>query len=455
MKQIKLHKLLKSYENLSTEVDSFIKIHNFTDFKPNIGVFGENSTGKSTFLNTIVGNKEQFKMGFGETTNQVTVLYKHKKPHLSKHMEYNYIQADYKQLEYFNIFDIPGYGKEYSQKSLEFVLKELDIILWLINSSTGIKKSDMDFLQKLSHSDTKVIIIYNRIDSILHEIDNYKKIIFDIEKIKYQFQEYHVDKHLIGVFPYSAIKSLVSIIKEEENGFSNINQILKSVLYYSTFLKSFDRYTNYLSSDVKEYKVKFTKREIIEKLDTNIEDIAEKLELKLKNNVSCWDSINPFNSKDEESKTYLIHSINELNKVTQEFNDFNFKSFNKKVSMFQNSLQEYKIFNKHSLSFPITTSKKIDLNIDLNDLAWDSFWGDSFSEDVTYQFKRKSKIAVQNQIETTFLNFNQYSSKFKKTLEQSTQLYSTELNTKLQNISVDIQELISYLIINELRKNDK
>ena len=451
MNQIKLHQLKKNYENLSDEVKAFIKIHNFTNFKPNIGVFGENSTGKSTFLNTIVGNKEQFKMGYGETTNQVTVLYKHKKPYLSKHIEYNYIQADYKQLEYFNIFDIPGYGKKYSQNNLEVALKELDIVLWLIDSSTGIKKSDIDFLQKLSHSDIKVIVIYNRVDSIIHEIDNYKGIASDTEKINKLFKEFHLEKHLIGIFPYSAIKSLVTIVKEEKNVFSYINEILQSVLKYSAFLKSFDRYANYLSSDVKEYKVKFTKREIIEKLNLHIENISDSLEQKLKNNISCWDSLNPFSSKDKESKIYLLNSFNKFNKIVQEFNDLDFKNFNNKVSMFQYSLQEYKIFNQHNFYLPLIESKKIALHIDLNDLAWDSFWGDSFAEDVTYQFRRKSKIAIQKQVEVTFLNFNHYSSQLKKVLEQSTQLYSSELDKKLQIITIDIQELISYLIIDELK----
>ena len=455
MNQEKLHQLKKNYENLSDEVEAFRKIHNFIDFKPNVGVFGENSTGKSTFLNTIVGNKEQFKMGFGETTNQVTVLYKQKKPYLSRYVEYNYIQADYKQLEYFNIFDIPGYGKEYSQQNLEIVLSELDIVLWIINPATCIKKSDQDFLQKLTCSNTKIIVIYNRIDSIIHEIDNYEEILSDMKKIKYQLHEYHIDKHLIGIFPYSAIKLLVSIVKEEENIFFNINQILQSVIYYSAFLKSFNRYANYLISDISGYKVKYTKKQIIKKFNKNIEDISKKLERKLKNNVSCWDSLNPFSSKDEESKVYLLNSVNELNKAIQEFNSLNFENFDKKISIFQSNLQEYKVFNQYSLSFPRIIFKDINLHIDLNDLAWDSFWGDSFAEDVVYQFRRRSKMSVENQIDETFINFNKYSSQLIKSLEQAIQLYSRELDQKLQTMSLRIQELISYLIINNLKEEQK
>ena len=109
-------------------------------------------------------------------------------------------------------------------------------------------------------------------------------------------------------------------------------------------------------------------------------------------------------------------------------------------------------FNHHSLSIPLPLTEKVDLYIDLNDLAWDSFWGDSFAEDVSYQFRRKSKLAIDSQVQSNYLNFNKYIIETKEILNKFIRNYSINLNEKLQNISLDMQELISYLIVKELRK---
>ena len=455
MEQTKLDKLQESYTQLLKDTYTFMELHNFKNFKPNIGVFGENSTGKSTFLNTIVGNKEEFKMGYGETTNQVSILYKNEKPILDNHIEYHYVQANYSQLEYFNLFDIPGYGKEYSQKNLELILEKLDIVLWLIDASTGIKKSDIDFLHKISQFNTKVIIIYNRIDSISHEIYNYKEITNDINQIKHQFKNHNLENNLIGIFPYSATKSLVSIVKKEQGTFSTINETIQLILHYSAFSKSFDRYSTYLLSNINNYKGQLEKKDIIQKLNSLTEEITNNLEQKLQNNISCWSSLNPFSSKNEEAKKYVNDSIKELRIVSQKWNDVNIQKFNQIINQFQTALTEYKVFNNHSLSIPLPLSEKVNLHIDLNDLAWDSFWGDSFAKDVSYQFRRKSKIAIDSQVQSNYLSFNKYIMETKKILYKSIGNYSINFDKRLQNISLDMEELISYLIVKELIKQDK
>ena len=61
-------------ESIQNDVEYFKTNHDFSIYKPDVGVFGVNSAGKSTFLNSLLG-EEVFKMGIGETTKEITCLF--------------------------------------------------------------------------------------------------------------------------------------------------------------------------------------------------------------------------------------------------------------------------------------------------------------------------------------------------------------------------------------------
>ncbi|MCX4326699.1 MAG: GTPase Era [Lachnospiraceae bacterium] len=134
-----------------------------------VTLIGRPNVGKSTLMNTLVGQKIAITSSKPQTTR-------------------NRIQTVYTCKEGQVIFlDTPGIHKaknklgEYMVSVAERTLKEVDLILWLVEPSTFIGAGERHIAECIGKTDIPVILVINKIDTvnkaeILKFIDAYKDI---------------------------------------------------------------------------------------------------------------------------------------------------------------------------------------------------------------------------------------------------------------------------------------
>lgn len=133
-----------------------------------VSLIGRPNVGKSTLMNSLVGEKISIISSKPQTTR-------------------NKIQSILTNDEFQMIFiDTPGIHKsksklgDYMQKSAETSLNSVDIVLYLIEPYDKIKESDKFIIEKLKNVKTPIFLIINKIDTINKEdllkvIDVYRK----------------------------------------------------------------------------------------------------------------------------------------------------------------------------------------------------------------------------------------------------------------------------------------
>lgn len=132
-----------------------------------ISLIGRPNVGKSTLMNSLIGEKIAIISSKPQTTR-------------------NKIQSILTEDDFQAIFiDTPGIHKpksklgNYMVKSAETTLNEVDIVLYLIEPFEKIKESDLSIIKKLENVSTPVFLIINKIDTVCPEeilkvIDSYK-----------------------------------------------------------------------------------------------------------------------------------------------------------------------------------------------------------------------------------------------------------------------------------------
>ena len=161
-----------------------------------VTLIGRTNVGKSTLMNNIIGQKIAITSNKPQTTrNRIQTVY----------------TCENGQIIFI---DTPGIHKaknklgEYMVSVAERTLNEVDVILWLVEPSTYIGEGDQHILDKLEATKTPVILVINKVDTIVKEdllliIDKYKDI--------YNFTE---------IIPVSALKG------------DNIDNLLESIFRY-------------------------------------------------------------------------------------------------------------------------------------------------------------------------------------------------------------------------------
>lgn len=134
-----------------------------------ITIAGRPNVGKSTLINKLVGEKIAITSNKPQTTR-------------------NSIQAVITENDFQAIFiDTPGihFSKRkldrYMQKSVEASLKEIDVILYLVEPTLKLIDRDAEVLEKFKAIKTPVFLLVNKIDKLKDEellpiIEGYKKI---------------------------------------------------------------------------------------------------------------------------------------------------------------------------------------------------------------------------------------------------------------------------------------
>ncbi|MFD1736591.1 GTPase Era [Bacillus salitolerans] len=160
-----------------------------------VSIIGRPNVGKSTFLNKVVGQKIAIMSDKPQTTR-------------------NKIQGVYTENEAQIIFiDTPGIHKpkhklgDFMMKVAQNTLKEVDIVLFMVNVEEGFGRGDEFIIEKLKHTNTPVFLTLNKIDQV--HPDQLLAIIEEY-KLKHDFAE---------IVPISAlqgnnIETLIGLIKK-------------------------------------------------------------------------------------------------------------------------------------------------------------------------------------------------------------------------------------------------
>ena len=141
-----------------------------------VTIIGRPNVGKSTLMNRLIGQKIAITSNKPQTTR-------------------NRIQTVYTDMNKGQIIflDTPGIHKaknklgEYMVSVAEKTLKEVDVILWLVEPSNYIGAGEQHIIEQLKRVDTPVILIINKIDTVEKEkviefIDTYRKV-YDFAEI--------------------------------------------------------------------------------------------------------------------------------------------------------------------------------------------------------------------------------------------------------------------------------
>lgn len=140
-----------------------------------VSLIGRPNVGKSTLMNRLIGQKIAITSSKPQTTR-------------------NRIQTVYTSEEGQIVFlDTPGIHKaknklgEYMVNVAENTLKEVDVVLWLVEPTTFIGAGERHIAEQLEKIKTPVILVINKVDTVKKEeilkfIDTYRKI-YDFAEI--------------------------------------------------------------------------------------------------------------------------------------------------------------------------------------------------------------------------------------------------------------------------------
>ncbi|MEA3318933.1 MAG: GTPase Era [Bacillota bacterium] len=119
-----------------------------------VSIIGRPNVGKSTFLNRVIGQKIAIMSDKPQTTR-------------------NKIQGVYTQNDAQIVFiDTPGIHKpkhklgDFMMKVAQNTLKEVDLVLFMINAKEGLGKGDEFIIEKLKETSTPVYLVINKIDEV-------------------------------------------------------------------------------------------------------------------------------------------------------------------------------------------------------------------------------------------------------------------------------------------------
>ena len=189
-----------------------------------VSIIGRTNVGKSTLINSLVGEKVAIMANKTQTTRTA-------------------IRAIVNRINSQIIFiDTPGIHKPKTKLGNTMIetafgtISEVDVILFMVEAtSDGIGRGDTKILEKLKETNKKVILIINKIDLVKKE--QIAKLI-DIYSKEYNFE---------AVIPISAIKN-----KEVETILDEIEKLLKEgPAYYDI-----DEYTDQTSRQLVEETIR-------------------------------------------------------------------------------------------------------------------------------------------------------------------------------------------------------
>lgn len=213
-----------------------------------VSIIGRPNVGKSTFLNRVVGQKIAIMSDKPQTTrNKIQGVY------TTNHSQIVFI-------------DTPGIHKpkhklgDFMMKVANNTLKEVDLILFMVNAEEGLGRGEEFILERLKETNTPVFLVINKIDQIHPEkllpiIDQYKD--------KYDFNE---------IVPVSALQG---------NNVENLLQEIEFILPEGPQYYPSDQVTDHperfiISELVREKVLHLTREEIPHSVAVVIDSIEKR-----------------------------------------------------------------------------------------------------------------------------------------------------------------------------------
>ncbi|UTE76376.1 GTPase Era [Rossellomorea sp. KS-H15a] len=225
-----------------------------TEYKSGfISIIGRPNVGKSTFLNRVIGQKIAIMSDKPQTTR-------------------NKVQGVYTTDDAQMIFiDTPGIHKpkhklgDFMMKIAQNTLKEVDVILFMVNVEEGLGKGDHFIIEKLKGVKTPVYLILNKIDQI-HP-----------DALLPMIQQYN------DLFPFAAT---VPISALEGNNVDQLLQLLKDQLPEGPQFYPADQITDHperfiVSELIREKVLHLTREEIPHSIAVVIDKMERKEEKEL------------------------------------------------------------------------------------------------------------------------------------------------------------------------------
>lgn len=134
-------------------------------------VVGEFNSGKSTFINALLG-RDFLAQGVLPTTNEISVLKyleagKSQEPVMSKDgLYYRYLPADL--LRELNIVDTPGTNVilERQQRLTEEFVPKADLVVFLMSADRPFTDSELRFLDYIKQWKKKIVFVINKVDML-------------------------------------------------------------------------------------------------------------------------------------------------------------------------------------------------------------------------------------------------------------------------------------------------
>ena len=215
-----------------------------------ISIIGRPNVGKSTFLNRVIGQKIAIMSDKPQTTR-------------------NKVQGVYTTDDAQMIFiDTPGIHKpkhklgDFMMKIAQNTLKEVDVILFMVNVEEGLGKGDHFIIEKLKGVKTPVFLILNKIDQI-HP-----------DELLPMIQQYN------DLFPFAAT---VPISALEGNNVDHLLQLLKDLLPEGPQFYPADQITDHperfiVSELIREKVLHLTREEIPHSVAVVIDKMERKQE---------------------------------------------------------------------------------------------------------------------------------------------------------------------------------
>tara|TARA_Y100000590_G_C15653432_1_gene989678 strand:- start:288 stop:1616 length:1329 start_codon:yes stop_codon:yes gene_type:complete len=214
----------KDYINDNKNFNIKIKINQIDekiDFS--IAIFGKPNSGKSTFLNKVLGyNRSKTSQIAGTTTDYVVEYFKY-------------------QSKKIKIFDTSGIARQSKihKGSIDYlsinksfkITNDVDFCLLIIDSLNQLDRQDKRIINIISKKSKSLIIIFNKFDLIINKSEFKYNMIYEIENKIYQLKNKKV--FFISSFNKSNVNKIINYIIESNSnenynlGTSKINQWLK------------------------------------------------------------------------------------------------------------------------------------------------------------------------------------------------------------------------------------